>query len=701
MTTENELLKKSYYQTIIDHDKKEHPIRALGEMYKEEMQKEQPELSSIRFAQGEVYFLNHDYETAIYKWQHPLDEELIPWAQKNIADAHVELGLLDYAEKLYKEVVTESVTLKTEVLLQLFNLYIRQENQEKSVEIIKTAVQLNPDYPDVTTIARNHFEDIQDWNSAVELSVNEAIRTESDFWFDMLEGYANRGLASNCDPNYFNEVLASLYFIDKYRFERMTEVLWNNYKESDNYLAWLEEMNQLLLNQTNESSYHWEKLPTLFKEAYSELMSGRFLIKDISKVIQNHLTNWFELSSGSDKHLASAAILAWNERFPFELNAILVGEAEQQLSNSLIHSNGAQIGKELLESLKTWAAKEGLLEDLTEKLSPKLTGFKMEEASPSTIKRLVQDSITFIHEQNIELENGILQEMNWKNEILTELQDAKAQINDMKEEKARIMSRSFREIKDDIKENVQKSLPKVLRACSDLVKKDGDLSKLHTELNVEMNRKILEHMEENVLPELKASFREWIENCEREFHESKKTCLELSEGINEQFKEDKVTFSGDFEVLGDWQRDMERASRGLLRLDEINILLRNNPSQLLLKGAGKLLGPISKSNEIVLKRYKEYIGNADYSEVVEEVTKSITQQLDLFEDSIEWDVRRFFSNPEEVLRSVIEEVEEDIEKQNSQLNTMRDKPEIYQDPITLFELKLRQYELLNPSHVRS
>jgi hypothetical protein len=694
VTTENELIQKSYYQTIIDKNKKEHPIKTLGEMYMEEMKKEQPDPSSIRFAQGEVYFMNNDYEAAIYKWQHPLDKQFIPWAQKNIADAHMELGLLEYAENFYKEVETGSVILKSEVLLQLFSLYIQQDQLEKSVDTIKNAVKLNPDYADVTEIAKRYFEDIQYWDSAVELAVNEAIRTESLTWFEVLEKYAGLGLTSKYEPNYFNEVLVALFYIDKYSFERLTDVLWNSYQQSDFYFQWLEEINQLLLNQTIEQSYTWKKLPALYKETYFYLISGRFLIKDISNLIQNHLINWSALSSVSDSQTSSTAILAWNESFPSELAATLINEAEDHFKNSNPNQNGRQEGIELLDSIKIWAEKEGLLEGLNEFMKPMLNEYNVEEASPSRIRNLIKNVLEYILEQKVELENVILQEINWNGELLTELHDFHQQISDMEKEKAKIMTSSFRDLKNKLREDVQIKLPKLLQDCSDLVKEDSDFSKLHIVLNEEMNRRIAQYMEKNVLPEFKQAFQEWIEDAEREFQESHIICNELSDSINQQFKEEKVVLSGDFKVLDDWKRDIERISRGLLRFGEVNVLLRRNPSQLLLKGTGKLLGPL-KNKDMLLNRYKDYIENADYSEIAGETIKSFIQQLELFEESIEWDVSRFFLNPQEVLSGIIEEAEADIENRNDSLNKMREKPEIYRDPLTLFELKLRHYELMN------
>ncbi len=695
VSTENELINKSYYQTIIDKNKEEHPIKLLGEMYMEEMQKERPELSAIRFAQGEVYFLNKDYEAAIYKWQYPLDEQFIPWAQKNIADSHMEMGLLDHAEKYYMEVQTESVKLKSEVLLQLFSLYIQQGQLEKSVDTIKNAVTLNPDYTDVTEIAKTYFEDIKDWDSAVELAVNEAIRTESLSWFEILEGYARQGFTSNMEPNYFNEVLATLLQIDKYRFESLTEGLWISYKQSDFYIQWLEVINQLLLNHSIEASYTCKKLPTLFEESYFYLISGEFLIKDISNLVNNHLANWIELSSGSDTLRSSSAVLAWEETFPSEIAATVIDEAEHQFENSTPNPNGSQEGMELFNSIKTWAEREGLLEDLSEFMKPMLDEFNMDVASPTRIRNLIKAAIEFMLEQRVELENVILEEINWNEEVLTELYDIEHQLGEMEKEKASIMTESFHKLTNKLTKNIKVELPKILRNCSELVKEDSDFSKIHMELNEEMNRRITDYMEKNAIPEFKDSFQAWIEDCEREFQDSQNRCNAFNDSMNQQFNEEKLTLTGDFKVLDDWQRDIDRISRGVLRFEKVNILLRNNPSQLLLKGVGKLLGSISKNNDMLHTKYKNHIENVDYSEITGEIINSFIQQLELFEESIEWDINRFFSNPQNELHSLIEEVQMDIEKLNDSLNKMREKPELYRDPLTLFELKLRQYELMN------
>ena len=186
MTLESQLIKKTYYHMYINDHESMEPIRVLGDAYQEELQKDLPDLTSIRFAQGEIYFHNRDYEAAIFKWEN-ITGELERWARKNIADAYYESGLLSNAEDLYLSIDTNNLTLKTEVALQLFSLYIERGKLEAAVELIKKTIDLNPDYPNVTTIARAYFEEQSDWANAIELAVNEAKRTGSLEWFDTVK----------------------------------------------------------------------------------------------------------------------------------------------------------------------------------------------------------------------------------------------------------------------------------------------------------------------------------------------------------------------------------------------------------------------------------------------------------------------------------------------------------------------------------
>src|SRR5436305_2978593 len=218
MDLDNQLIKKAYYEMFINEHEEVHPIRALGELFQEEQQKDVPELSYIRFAQGEVYFQNKDFESAIFKWGN-ITNELEPWAKKNMGDAYYALGLFPTAEDIYKSIATDHLTLTTEVALQLFSLYIERGKADSAVEMIKKTIAANPDYPDVTELARAFFEEHQDFANAIELAVNEGVRTESVEWFDILKTYVDKGATKMLAPNYFTEALTLLYRLDHARFE--------------------------------------------------------------------------------------------------------------------------------------------------------------------------------------------------------------------------------------------------------------------------------------------------------------------------------------------------------------------------------------------------------------------------------------------------------------------------------------------------
>ncbi len=220
MSLENQLIRKTYYKTFLMENETQPPLQVLGEAYLNEQRNEISDGSSIRFAQGEFYYHYQDFESAIFKWE-KVDNELTPWAQKNIADANVELNQLSVAESVYTSITTDNKTLLTEIALQLLSLYIEQNKLDSAFTVIKEAVSLNPDYPNVTKIARSFYEEQQDFDSAVDLAVNELIRTESHPWFEVLKEYINQGYTKAISPDYFNKVLLHYIMWTKYNLHKL------------------------------------------------------------------------------------------------------------------------------------------------------------------------------------------------------------------------------------------------------------------------------------------------------------------------------------------------------------------------------------------------------------------------------------------------------------------------------------------------
>ena len=356
---DEQLIKKVFYESFTTGQEGEHPVRLLGEAYMNEQEKELPELSYIRYAQGEIYFHNKDFESAIFKWEN-IANELEPWAKKNTADAYLELDLLPTAEEIYKSIKTENVTLNTEISLQLLTLYMVREKHEQANRVVKKVVALNPDYPNVTTIARSFYEKQLDWESAVELAAKEAIRTQSLPWFDTLEEYINQGLTVEFQPDYFKDVLLALYEIDPLRFEKMTASLWKSYYKQPAYIAWLYSMNHILKELEPVPGHPWHELSRLHKDTYMELISGQFYMKELSHVLPQLLSNWAKIADAEQSLFAGTAVLAWNDMFPGSLYEETIEDAVRLVKHARGDIDGLKQGIKLFETVLHWAEEKNI-----------------------------------------------------------------------------------------------------------------------------------------------------------------------------------------------------------------------------------------------------------------------------------------------------------------------------------------------------
>ncbi|HZG72371.1 MAG TPA: dynamin family protein, partial [Chondromyces sp.] len=362
MTLENQLIQKEYYETFTNEKQDEHPIRVLSAAYQEELEKDMPELSFIRFAQGEVYFHHGDYESAIFKWEH-VTNELEPWARKNIADTYYETGLLSTAEEIYHTIQSDNLTLNTEVALQLFSLYIESKKMDDAVSVIKETIVSNPDYPNVTDIARAFFEEQRDWNNAIELAVNEAKRTESVEWFKIVTRYVENGVTKHLHPQYFSHAVTMLSSIDSKQFERLVCALWRSYEGEDFYFTWLKEINSILSNLKIERNDEWKELSILHRDTYLQLIDGNFLLKDVESLIPDLLTNWLRLADSSLTVLASSSVLSWSEFFPGTIRMPIVNEAKNFIGGPPARTEVLEESVNLFNTIMEWAKKHEMGEN--------------------------------------------------------------------------------------------------------------------------------------------------------------------------------------------------------------------------------------------------------------------------------------------------------------------------------------------------
>lgn len=279
---------------------------------------------------------------------------------KNIADAYFELNRLSVAEEVYTSITTDNKILMTEIGLQLLSLHIEQNNFDSAFAVIKEAVSLNPNYPNVTKIARSFYEEQQDFDSAVELAVNELVRTESYPWFEVLKGYIDKGFTKNISPDYFHEVLVTLNHVDQVQFTQIVSSLWNSYKNEQNYLLWLNTINEFFLHIEIHPSDIWDKISSLYEETYFELIQGQYTLRQLHDIIPNLLTNWLKVVNSSYAVFPSAAVLAWDEIFPSKIDAANIKNAENLLLYSINHVDGLEYGLHLFESITQWAQKHDI-----------------------------------------------------------------------------------------------------------------------------------------------------------------------------------------------------------------------------------------------------------------------------------------------------------------------------------------------------
>lgn len=906
MTVEEQLIKKSYFEIYMESGNRTHPVQVLGELYLAEQKKDMLDLAKIRYAQGEVYFHHKDYEAAIFKWEN-ITNELEPWAKKNMGDAFLELGLLTSAEELYLSIETDSDVLKMESGLQLLSVYIQQGKLEKAVAVIKQAVALNPDYPGVTEIARTFFEEQNDWENGVELAVNEGIRTGSPKWFDVLNHYVEQGNTVQFAPDYFSEALSVLFQVDRGRFEQLAVSLWQSYRNESTYMAWIREFNQLFSGMDGNRRDGWIQLSAIYQESYFELINGDRLIKEISPLIPELLTNWLKITSPVNSLVAASSIIAWNEVFPGTITDSAIHDAETLVLNSNEYHDGYQDSLMLFESIMKWAEEhdievgnkikwmvqelhetnvhnmlvaglsgngkssfihtilgEDLLtaptaavirfmdqrnpvayeitdtdirqitdvedfkgaagvsrknhqnetiidfkadfpflrehnlalmdtpgvnrnnydkhplyhylrfadsllyvlnaaepftekdKEILEKISEyfpdlpihfllnkmdviygqqeaaevfdqtlaevsqyypdaKMFAFSsnydnaqvlndfshfikatrstvdLDQERTAKLQFFVRRAITYLLDKRIEMEKNHLESISWNEEMVSKLNGALHQLADIEEEKARSIQKAFRKIKDETRAEIIEKVPELLRSCSDMVTEDSDFGKIHLKIDEEMNKRIEEYLKKNVLPKFHANLNDWIQFSKEEFDQSQNYLDEMAEGFNSLYGEERINLACDFKVLDDWRRDADRMSNGV-HFEKVNIMNRSTPQAFFLKSAGKLFGALPQNNPMLHTRYKSYVETTDYYQVAVTIAKSFLQQFEFFEKSMERDVNLFYKQPFRVLEESAEEAQSEIEHGKNEMEKLRVNPEWYRDPLTLFEVKLRQYE---------
>ena len=276
-------------------------------------------------------------EAAIFKWE-SIQNELEPWAKKNIADSYYELGMLSSAEDVYTGIQTESTVLTMEVSLQLFSLYIEKNKLKSAYRIIEKALSIDSDYPNVSELARVFYEEQEDWNNAVKLAVKESIRTKNPEWFTILREYADLGYTTSFAPSYFYDLLITIYEEDRTQFKEMVLSLWTSYQgHSTEHKEWMTTVNTIFEYVEVLPNENWDEVAAQFQDAYIQFLEGENLVKDLEGFMPSLLTNWLKVSKAYKPVFPAAATLAWNDVFSYSIDPMTVEEAESFLLQEEYH----------------------------------------------------------------------------------------------------------------------------------------------------------------------------------------------------------------------------------------------------------------------------------------------------------------------------------------------------------------------------
>ncbi|MDP4164821.1 MAG: dynamin family protein, partial [Bacillota bacterium] len=317
----------------------------------------------------------------------------------------------------------------------------------------------------------------------------------------------------------------------------------------------------------------------------------------------------------------------------------------------------------------------------------------MEEDRTGKLLFFIRKAITELLHRRVELENTLVESNQWNEGAIVKLNGALNQLNDIEAEKTRIIKRSYQKIKEDIQDEMRVEIPRILKGSADFITEESDFGKIHVSLNNEMNNRVQNYLQQMILPKYLSELQNWIELSSEEFHQSQLYFNEMAQGFNDMYGTEQFQLKCDFRVLDDWGRDAFRMTNGV-QMENMNIAMRSTPSQFLLKSAGKLFGALSQNNALLYNKYKSFVENDDYHDVTNSIVNGFMQKFELFEKSLERDIALFFHHPVAELKQAVNVAEQEMVLNDETLKKMRTNPELYRDPLRLFEMKQRQFEWL-------
>lgn len=314
-----------------------------------------------------------------------------------------------------------------------------------------------------------------------------------------------------------------------------------------------------------------------------------------------------------------------------------------------------------------------------------------QEKRTANILTLIRKVLADLLQKRVDMEKGLIYSIEWNEDILVRLKGLTNKLSDLQYEKVDSIISAYNTLLKVSKAELKETVPKLLKESSALIKEDSDFKQIHITLNEKMNGKIQDYVEGTLLPTVFHQLETWISASHDELLESQSYLNEMSETFNDIYEEKKLSLQCDFSLLDDWHRDINRMT-GRVRYEKENILLKNKPTQLLLKGAGRLFGTMNQSNHMLYNQYKKYVENESYEEVTNTIANKLFLPFELFEKGLSQDVASFFHASIKEVENTITETKETIQNGNEELTNMRDNPEVFYDPLKLFEVNLLQQE---------
>jgi GTP-binding protein EngB required for normal cell division len=326
------LVTKNYYKAMTEESELLDLLKrfSLELSQKTEVENE----DEIRFSQGELYFLIGDYEAAIFKWENVRKAPFDQWKLLNIGDAYKRLGDFKKAESSYHGIKDATLLLKKESLLSLFYLYHEEHLMDKAKETIQTLVALDWTYQNAYSVAVSFFEEIRDYDSAIDLIVTKLEEHYDETIINKILSYINGANEHIVSAKVTGRLINFLWAHDQLNLKQIFKGLNKHYKKWNHTVDWMNQIHQIM----NESdpligAFILNEMPECYIQNINELFSGKYNLNELKPIVEFQFPYYFTIYTNPLlKRAFSFLQKAWNHYFPN--NTIVVQESAVNFNSS-------------------------------------------------------------------------------------------------------------------------------------------------------------------------------------------------------------------------------------------------------------------------------------------------------------------------------------------------------------------------------